>query len=134
MSDDIYEVVEGEFNEESVFQQPRNPRTGGRLDAVFDLLRSARRRALLYHLYDAETAVHALEDVVEGVRQYEPPDAEGDGPPSRQAVRTSLVHAHFPRLAAVGALEYDPRRGEVRFHGHPPIEEWLERTRRLELR
>jgi hypothetical protein len=103
------------------------------LDSVFNLLQAARRRYLLYYLYNEDEPVLSLETVVEAVQEYEAAENGDDEPPSRQEVRTSLVHTHLPKLADVGVLDYDPRRGTVRFEGYPPLEEWLSWARRLEL-
>lgn len=101
-----------------------------RLDAVFDVLRDSRRRYLLYHLTDADDGVFSLEELVQAVREYE---ADGDDRPPRQAVRTSLVHDHLPRLGDLDVLEHDPRHGTVRFHGAGLLDGWLDRTRQVEL-
>lgn len=122
-----------ENKDEGVTRVTRDSEVASRIDTVFDVLRVARRRYLLYVLYETENVVLSVEEIVEAVRRYEATDTEtGELPPS-QPVRTSLVHAHLPRLASVGILDFDIRRGNVRFYGYPPLEEWLERTRYLEL-
>lgn len=101
------------------------------LDVVFESFRAARRRYLLYVLEEAEEAMLPVEDAVAAVRTYE---AAGTGKlPSRQPIRMSLVHHHLPYLESVGVLDYDPREGAVRYHGHPSFDGWLERARTLEL-
>lgn len=122
-----------EYNEKWETPGTRDEEVTDELDTVFDVLRSARRRYLLYYLYDTEDAVLSLEELVEAVRQYEAADTETDELPPRQSVRTSLVHAHLPLLAAKGVLDNDSRRGAVRFYGYAPLGEWLERARHLEL-
>ncbi len=111
----------------------RNSQSTEQLDIVFSVLQAARRRYLLYYLYNEEESVLSLEELVEAVRKYEAADTGADELPSRQAVRTSLVHRHLPRLAAAGVLDHEPRCGTVRFNGYPPLEEWLECARHLEL-
>lgn len=111
----------------------RDSQSTDRLDSVFSVLQAARRRYLLYYLYNTEDTVLPLEEVVEAVQNYE---AAGNGDeelPPRQVIRTSLVHTHLPKLADVGLVDHDPRRGTVQFQKHAPIEEWLEGARRLEL-
>lgn len=122
-----------ETKDEWVSHRTRDSQVTGQLDSVFDLLRSSRRRYLLYYLNDSAEAVHSLEEVVEAVRQYEVADTEAEELPPRQSVRTNLVHAHLPRLASMGVLEHDATNGTVRFCGYAPLEEWLERARQLEL-
>jgi len=108
----------------------REPRVTKSLDDVFGVLQNARRRYLLYYLAATGETVLPLEDIVEGVRGYE---AHGDTPPPRQPVRTSLVHNHLPRLADVGVLDHDPRRGTVQYDGLGALGDWLDRTRPIEL-
>lgn len=122
-----------EYNEKWETPVTRDEEVTDELDTVFDVLRSARRRYILYYLYDTQDAVLSLEELVEAVRQYEAADTETDELPPRQSVRTSLVHAHLPLLAAKGVLDHDSRRGTVRFYGYAPLGEWLERARHPEL-
>ena len=104
-----------------------------RLDAAFDCLQPAHCRYLLYSLSDSEEAVVPVEAAVEAVRRYAAAGTETDELPPRQPIRLSVVHGHLPRLQSLDVLDYDPRRGTVRFHGSDPLDEWLERARRLEL-
>lgn len=111
----------------------RDSQSTEQLDSVFSVLQVARRRYLLYYLYNEEEAVLPLEEVVKAAQRYE---AAGNGEgemPSRQSIRTSLVHGHLPKLADMGILDHDSSRGTVRFHEHTLLEEWLERACRLEL-
>lgn len=104
-----------------------------RLDELFDLLRPARRRLLLYYLQDVEGAETTLERAVRAVCSFDSvPDPPGSIP-HRQAVRVSLAHDHLPRLDAAGVVEYDHRSGSVRYVGDSRLEAWLERARELEL-
>lgn len=119
-----------EFNET---RSSRDFEVTSQLDTVFDCLRSGRRRCLLYYLSDTEDEVVSVEDIVEAVWQYETPSTGPDNVPLRQSIRLSMVHVHLPRLEAVGALDYDSRRGEVRFNGDSSLEAWLEQAARLEL-
>lgn len=111
----------------------RDSQSTEQLDSVFSVLQAARRRYLLYYLYDKEEAVLPLEKVVEAVQRYEVAGTGEDELPSRQSVRTSLIHSHLPKLADMGVLEHNSRRGTIQFHGYAPLEEWLEWARCLEL-
>lgn len=126
-------VEEGEFNAGWITPESRDAHETNQLDTVFGLLRAARRRYLLYYLYDAEDEVISVEELVEAVREYEGADTTADDLPQRQSIRTSVVHNHLPRLGAMNVLDYDPRSGTVRFKGHLPLETWLEQARQLEL-
>lgn len=122
-----------EFNAGWIAPESRDAQETDQLDTVFGLLRVARRRYLLYYLYDAEDEVISVEELVEAVRKYEGADTTADELPQRQSIRTSVVHNHLPRLGAMNALDYDPRSGTVRFYGHPPLETWLEKASQTEL-
>lgn len=114
-------------------QYPARAGVSHRLDHVFDVLGAARRRYLLYYLYEMDGAESTLERAVEAVRRYDSVAVSPERVPLRQSIRVSLAHDHLPRLDAADVLEYDRRRGTIRFHGYPPLEAWLEETRRLEL-
>lgn len=122
-----------ESNGGSGIQASRDAAMTEELDTVFDCLRAARRRYLLYYLSTMEGPVTSVEEVVEAVRGYEAAGSETDDPSPRQSVRIDLIHAHIPRLDAMGVLNYDARTGTIRFHGDDPLEEWLDRIHRLEL-
>ena len=104
------------------------------LDTVFDLLSNARRRYLLYHLYETEGSLSTLEEATEAVFEYErgeKPPAESGG---RRQVRLALHHAHLPRVADAGLLEYDARQGDIRLLGDSGLPRWLEHTLGREIR
>ena len=72
------------------------------LDVVFGLLRNARRRHLLSAIdRDGEKTVDELATVI-----AERERANGRET-SVEAVRTSLIHAHLPKLATEGVVDYD---------------------------
>jgi hypothetical protein len=74
------------------------------------------RRDLLYHLAGVEVAdVETLVDVV----------ASGADDPDRDRMRMELEHNHLPRLADVGAIEYDRRTDVVRCRDLPSLLEPL---------
>lgn len=69
-------------------------------DQAFELLANERRRAVVAHLLDARHEV-AVEDLADAL-------ADGRTPPDR--IAATLHHAHLPKLAAAGVIEWD--RGE----------------------
>lgn len=77
----------------------------GFLDEMFDVLSDRRRRYVLYALRDADSAVE-MDDIVSFVVDRERIDTDGH----RSQVRTALHHVHLPKLADVGAVEYDTGR------------------------
>lgn len=103
------------------------------LDTVFDLLSNARRQYLLYHLYETEGGLSTLDEAAEAVFEYE----RGEKPPAesgtRRQVRITLHHAHIPRVADTGLLEYDARQGDIRLWDDSGLR-WIEYTLGREVR
>ena len=56
-----------------------------------------------------------------------------DTPDSAESVRVSLVHAHLPRLADLGILDYDTETETVTYYGNPALESFLQYVETLEL-
>lgn len=124
---------DGEKNTGERVEATRDSSITHELDTVFDCLRSARSRFLLYYLSDKEATVTSVEEAVEAVQEYEAATVETVALPERQSVRMDLINSHFPRLHAAGILSHSPQHGEVHFDGIPLLEEWLERSRQPEL-
>jgi hypothetical protein len=99
-----------------------------RLDIVFDLLRNARRRALLYFLYESDEQVVAMDDAVVAVAER----TRTGTAPDEAVVRTDLHHSQMPRLEEAGVLEYDARQGDIRIWDYAPLLEWLAYAQRYE--
>lgn len=93
---------------------PRSGSNGQPLDVLFDLLSNRRRRYALAHLADRERPT-ALADLARAVaaRENGVPTAEVTDE-AVQRTRTSLHHAHLPKLADAGAVEFDRDRNRVR--------------------
>jgi len=135
MSDDVFSGRDGANNSgpgRSV-QVGRDSRITTDLDTVFGLLEVARRRYLLYYLYEMDGEVTELEGVVEAVYACEAAGADSGDAPPRQRIRTDLHHMQLPTLEQANVIEYDHRQGTIRFSGLPSIEEWLEHARYREL-
>lgn len=131
---DITPTYPGDENNSGVeIQATRDAKVTHELDTVFDCLRSARSRYLLYYLSDKIATVTSVEEAVEAVQEYEAATMETVALPERQSVRMDLINSHLPRLQAAGILSHSPQHGEVHFDGIPLLEEWLERSRQLEL-
>lgn len=103
------------------------------LEMIFTVLRVARRRYLLYHLNGCDDGVMDTDDAVDAVCAYEKLGTEREGVLSREKVRIDLHHAQLPMLEEAGIIDYDSRQGTIRYHGFPPLDEWLEHARHREL-
>jgi hypothetical protein len=102
-------------------------------DQTLDLISVARRRTLLYHLKDRGTGTIPLDDLVDAVATRERAIPARDTPDSVESVRVSLVHAHLPRLADLGILDYDAESSTVEYYGNPALESFLRYVETLEL-
>jgi DNA-binding transcriptional ArsR family regulator len=78
-------------------------KTIGDVSAAFDLLRDARRRGVLYML--KQNGRTTIDELAHRIAAWQSTDGEESADPV--AVKTSLVHAHLPKLADAGAVEYD---------------------------
>ena len=91
------------------------------VSAAFDLLSNARRRGVLYAVSRDGSATVA--ELAERIATWQ------DGHHSPKEVRTSLVHAHLPKLADAGVVEYDHEQGVVEpTSGADDLEPYLEKT------
>jgi hypothetical protein len=102
-------------------------------DQTLELISVARRRTLLYHLKDCGTGTMLLDDLVDAVATRERAIPARDTPDSADSVRVSLVHAHLPRLADLGILDYDTETETVTYYGNPALESFLQYVETLEL-
>jgi hypothetical protein len=102
-------------------------------DQTLDLVSDPRRRTLLYQLKDVGSGTVGFDDLVDAVVDRETSIPARDPPESREAVRVSLAHAHLPRLADLGIVEYDPATDTVQYHGNPALESFLRYVETLEL-
>lgn len=83
---------------------------GMTMDAAFRVLADRRRRYVLYHLRDVDRTT-TLDALTEAVARWE--RTVGDASADAERIAISLVHNHLPKLEENGAVEYDPRQGDV---------------------
>lgn len=95
--------------------------TAPSLDEVFTLLANQRRRYVLYYLFTRSEGVATIDELANAISTLERRSAE-----AQTQVRTSLHHAHLPKLEEAGVIEYDLRSETIRYWGQPAVEEWLE--------
>lgn len=91
-----------------------------------ELLRSSRRRFVLGYLLGEDQPL-SVEELVEAVTDWE--FGEDATERNREDVAISLHHAHLPRMADLGVVEYDRETGTVEERDDPLLEaEWLDPT------
>jgi DNA-binding transcriptional ArsR family regulator len=93
------------------------------LDALFEVLADAKRRHVLAYLDECDGDVATVTEVRDALADD---DASTD---ERERIATRLHHAHLPKLAAAGLVEFDDRGGTIRFRAGPEISDWLELVR-----
>ncbi len=87
------------------------------IDQRFALLDQYERRCVIRFLQETETDHVSISDLVSHLRKQNPT------PDDRDKLAIALHHYHLPKLAVVGALEFDSGSGAVRYNGDE-----LERT------
>ena len=94
-----------------------------RLNELYHLLASSRRRTLLKYLITRPNQPVPMEDLVAIVVESECPERE----PATHRVRvsTDLHHVHLPKLADAGILSYDTAAEAVKYHRSEEIETLL---------
>lgn len=93
----------------------------GRVSSTFRLLADRDRRILLrYQAYHRGERVQ-LRDLADAIVSGRPADSSH----SQMAVEITLRHSHLPNLADAGIIEYDARRGVVRYDGDEFLESVL---------
>ena len=99
------------------------------VSAAFELLQDARRRGVLYTVKrNGETSI---EEVSHRIAAWESADSRRSVDP--QAVETSLVHSHLPKLQSAGVVEYHRERGTVELAtDETGLEPFLQSTRERE--
>lgn len=99
--------------EDSNQSRDRSPPSELSKDAIFDLLRSSRRREVLHYLNEqaTETNIGTLAEHVAAVENDI--DVNELTSTQRKRVYISLYQSHLPKMADHGVIEYDDR-GTVR--------------------
>jgi len=95
------------------------------LDACLNLVADRRRRRLiqqLRHNGNGETTIDDLVDRLNGVEQA----PTEDQPPDREELAIQVRHAHLPKLADHGVIEYDSERGTVQYQPDEQVEAVLD--------
>lgn len=111
-------------------QQPNGH--SSEMGPIYTLLGESRRRYLLYQLVDEEYA--NVDDLSLQIAAWERGTSiDAVSEEERQRVCISLVHAHLPRLADHGVVDYDLRSGDVVLtDGVTALEPLLEQFKRTE--
>ena len=96
------------------------------LNDALALLANHKRRAALYVLREADQDELFVVDLAQKVALL---DGTTD---DLETILTELTHAHLPRIAAAGVVEYDDTSSMVRYVGDDTVEQLLDHTTTLE--
>lgn len=92
------------------------------IDQRFELLDRYERRCIINFLQKTETEHVSISDVVSYLQNRDPT------PDGHDRLTIALQHNHLPKLAAIGALDFDTGSGTVRYNGDDLVEALLETT------
>lgn len=100
------------------------------LDETLAALVHARRRTVLHFLRDQSNNVVSMDELV-GYVQAQERAAVGGHDVDRESIAVMLHHHHLPQLADQGLVEYDVRRGRIRYYPDEATESLLQFIRTL---
>lgn len=93
-----------------------------KVSTIFRILANRERRIALHVLQERRGELVEIRDLANEIAATRAPDETVDP----MIVETTLRHAHCPKLADAGIIEYDDQRGAVRYEGDPLLESGLE--------
>jgi DNA-binding transcriptional ArsR family regulator len=101
-------------------------------DTLIELVSSPRRRTLLYNLKSRSADEVSLDQLVEEVHNIDRSLPIRDAP-SRENVRTELVHVHLPMLRDAGIVRYDRDSETIRYTANQGLEAFLRYLETIEI-
>lgn len=101
-------------------------------DTLFEAMSNQRARYVLSYIDSVSVDVLDLEDLADGVAEWEVEAGLADDPEEcRRRVAVDLHHNHLPKLADAAIVDYDPRSKTVRNWGDDRVETCLELFERV---
>lgn len=95
------------------------------LDRVFDVLQDQHRRYVLHALSESQQPMH-LTDLANAVVDQKGQSNHDGTTETVERVRTSLHHAHLPKLADFGVIEYDVDERRVKLIGNDTLDRFTD--------
>lgn len=131
------------FENKTKFMPERNPRgdrpqsirdgSGSEIDRLFSVLRSQRRRYVIYCLQTTSGNTVTVDDLATTIVNWETESASEPSDDHLSEVEIGLHHNHLPNLEELGLIAFDPRSGSVRVQDTLPNEVWLAQVQIEEL-
>lgn len=94
------------------------------LDALLQLVADRRRRLAIRHLRHEANGKTTIDDLVDQL--YNGGSDADDRPPDRKQLAIQLCHAHLPKLADHGVVEFDPENGAIWYQPDEQVETVLD--------
>lgn len=96
-----------------------------RLDACLRLVSNRHRRAVINSLRHEANGETTIDDLVDRLHGGEPISVT-ERSTGRDKLAIRLTHAHLPKLAEHGVVDYDPEGGTVRYRPDEQVEAILD--------
>lgn len=93
-------------------------------DALLQLVADRRRRQAIHHLRHEADGNTTIDDLVDRMHDG---GLDADGHPTdREQLAIQLYHAHLPKLADYGVVEFEPENGAIRYRPDEQFETVLD--------
>lgn len=89
------------------------------LSRALSVLENKQRRDVLAAIMEANTRTMTIDDLVDTMIK------RGTQETIKEETEVQLHHIHLPKLAEEGLIEFDPRSGQLRYHGDDEVERLL---------
>ena len=93
-------------------------------DAFLQLMANRRRRQAIHHLRHEANGNTTIDDLVD--RLHNGGSDANDLPTDREQLAVQLYHAHLPKLADHGVVEFEPENGAIRYRPDEQFETVLD--------
>lgn len=99
--------------------------TNNSLDACLQLVADRHRRRVIHHLRHETTETTTVDELVDQLHSGDSPSKNGPSQ-DREKLAIQLHHIHLPKLAMHGVVEFEHRRGAVRYYPDKQVEAVLD--------
>ncbi|WP_254544877.1 DUF7344 domain-containing protein [Halomarina pelagica] len=94
------------------------------LDTLLQLVADRRRRQVIHHLRHEANGKTTIDDLVD--RLHNGGSDAVDQPTDRKQLAIQLYHAHLPKLADQGVVDFDPENGAIQYRSDDQFETILD--------
>jgi hypothetical protein len=94
------------------------------LDALLELVADGHRRQTIQYLRQEANGTTSIDDLLDRIHTDD--SRTPDHPTDRERLAIQLYHAHLPKLADQGVVEFDPENRAVRYQPNEAFEKVLD--------